>query len=147
MVAPGRRRDAGSVRNPYRREPMSGIWQPLAHVRRRLTGGARRASLPDGFAGGPATDLTFALNRADLERLIDALTQVPGVEPGRPDTPARLEAALRVAIADASGSGALAVTRRPAGVYTPETWQIEVLGANPRTQRMVERALQGGGPA
>lgn len=94
-----------------------------------------------------ATDLTFALNRADLERLIGALTQVPNVEAGRPDTPARLEAALRVAIADASGSGAPAVTRRPAGVYTPETWQIEVLGADSATQLMLERALQGGGLA
>jgi hypothetical protein len=87
------------------------------------------------------------LNRADLEQLIGSLTQVPGVEPGRPDTPARLEAALRVAIADASGSGSPAVTRRPAGVYTPETWQIEVLGADPRTQLTLERAIQGGGPA
>jgi hypothetical protein len=92
-------------------------------------------------------DLTFALNRADLERLIGALTQVPGVEPGRPDTPFRLEAALRVAIADANGSGSPAVTRRPAGVYTPETWQIDVLGADRRTRRIVERALQGGEPA
>ena len=126
---------------------MSAIWQPLARVRRRLTGGARRASLPEAAAGGPATDLTFALNRADLERLIGALTQVPGVEPGRPDTPARLEAALRAAIADASGSGSPAVTRRPAGVYTPETWQIDVFGADRRTQQTLERAIQGGGLA
>lgn len=124
---------------------MSAIWQPLARVRRRLTGGARRTSPPDAVAGGPATDLTFALSRADLERLIGALSHLPDVEPGRPDTPARLEAALRVAIAVASGSGLPAVTRRPAGVYTPETWQIEVLGADRRTQRMLERAIQGGG--
>lgn len=123
------------------------MWQPLARARRRLTGGARRTSPAQGLASGPATDLTFALNRADLERLIVALTQVPGVDPGRPDTPARLEAAIRVAIADASGSGSPAVTRRPAGVYTPETWQIEVLGADRRTQLTLERAIQGGGLA
>jgi hypothetical protein len=87
------------------------------------------------------------LSRADLERLISALTHVPGVEDGRPDTPARLEAALRVAIADASGCGSPAVTRRPAGVYTPETWQIEVLGADHRTELTLERAIQGGGLA
>ena len=126
---------------------MSAIWQPLARVRRRFARGAGRTSPPEGFAGNPARDLSFALNRADLEQLIGSLTQVPGVEPGRPDTPARLEAALRVAIADASGSGSPAVTRRPAGVYTPETWQIEVLGADPRTQLTLERAIQGGGPA
>lgn len=123
------------------------MWQPLARARRRLTGGASRMSPPEGFATGQATDLTFALSRADLERLISALIHVPGVEPGRPDTPARLEAALRVAIADASGCGSPAVTRRPAGVYTPETWQIEVLGADGRTQLTLERAIQGGGLA
>jgi hypothetical protein len=126
---------------------MSAIWQPLARVRRRFKRVTGRPSPSEGFAGNPARDLSFALNRADLEQLIGSLTQVPGVEPGRPDTPARLEAALRVAIADASGSGSPAVTRRPAGVYTPETWQIEVLGADPRTQLTLERAIQGGGPA
>ena len=126
---------------------MSAIWQPLARVRRRLRSGGRRTSLPEGTAGDPATDLTFALSRSDLERLIGALTEMPGVEPGRPDTPARLEAALCAAIADASGSGSPAVTRRPAGVYTPETWQIEVLGADRRTQLTLERAIQGGGLA
>lgn len=126
---------------------MSAIWQPFTRVRRRLRGRACRASLPEGTATGPATDLTFALSRGDLERLIGALTEVPGVEPGRPDTPARLEAALRVVIAELSGSGSPAVTRRPAGVYTPETWQIDILGADRRTQQMLERAIQGGGLA
>jgi hypothetical protein len=126
---------------------MSAIWQPLARVRRRITRGARRMAVSERPGGGAATDLTFALHRADLERLIGALTHVPGVDPGRPDTPARLEAALRIAIAEASGSGSPAVTRRPAGVYTPETWQIDVLGADSATQLMLERALQGGGLA
>ena len=146
-MKPCRLGEARSIRNRHRREPMSAIWQPLARVRRRLTGGTRRTSTPDGAAGGQATDLTFALNRADLERLIGALSHLPGADPGRPDTPARLEAALRIAIANASGSGSPAVTRRPAGVYTPETWHIEVLGADRRTQRTLERAIQGGGLA
>jgi hypothetical protein len=126
---------------------MSTMWQPLTRARRRLTGGASRTSPPEESAGGAATDLTFALSRADLERLINALAQVPGIEAGRPDTPARLEAALRVAIADAAGCGSPAVTRRPAGVYTPETWQIEIFGADRRTQLTLERAIQGGGLA
>jgi hypothetical protein len=126
---------------------MSTMWQTLTRARRRLSGGARRTSPPEGFASGPATDLTFALNRADLDRLINALTHVPGVEPGRPDTPARLEAALRVVIADACGCGSPAVTRRPAGVYTPETWRIEVFGADRRTELTLERAIQDGGLA
>ena len=121
------------------------MWLPLARVRRRRARRAGRTFHSDGVLVGPATNLTFALGKADLERLIGVLIQVPGVEPGRPDTPARLEAALRIAIAEASGSGSPAVTRRPAGVYTPETWQIEVLGADQRTQLTLERAIRGGG--
>jgi hypothetical protein len=91
--------------------------------------------------------VTFALSRTDLERLIGALMHVPGVEPGRPDTPARLEAALRVAIEDGAGKGSPTVTRRPAGIYTPETWQIEVVGADRQTQLILERAIHGEGLA
>jgi hypothetical protein len=39
------------------------------------------------------------------------------------------------------------VTRRPAGVYTPETWRIEVFGADRRTELTLERAIQDGGLA
>jgi hypothetical protein len=100
---------------------------------------------PDGPTTGSAADLSFALSRADLERLINALEGVPGIEPVRPDTPARLEAALRVAIACAAGHGAPLVTRHPAGIYTPETWRIEVQGADNRTRTALERAIEGGG--
>jgi hypothetical protein len=123
---------------------MSSMWQPLARARRRR----ERAGIPasvDGNATSPAADLSFALSRADLERLIGALEGVPGIDPGRPDTPARLEAALRVAIARAHGDGTPAVTRRPAGIYTPETWRIEVHRADSRTRVALERALDGGG--
>ena len=123
------------------------MWQPLARVRRRLRGNAARPAAAEGHTNDPTADLTFALSRPDLERLIGALAGVPGIEPGRPDTPARLEAALRVAIADASGVGSPAVTRRPAGVYTPETWEIAVLGADRRAQLTLERAIHGGGLA
>jgi hypothetical protein len=123
---------------------MSSMWQPLARARRRRARAFVPAS-PDGPATGPAADLSFALSRADLERLIGALEGVPGIDPGRPDTPARLEAALRVAIARADGNGTPAVTRRPAGIYTPETWRIEVHGADTRTRLALERALDGGG--
>jgi hypothetical protein len=100
---------------------------------------------PAGSTTGSAADLSFALSRADLERLIGALEGVPGIEPVRPDTPARLEAALRVAIACAAGHGAPLVTRNPAGIYTPETWRIEVQGADSRTRSALERAIEGGG--
>ena len=120
------------------------MWQPLARARRRRA----RASIPaagDGAGTGLAADLSFALSRADLERLIGELEGVPGIDPGRPDTPARLEAALRVAIARADGLGTPAVTRRPAGIYTPETWRIHIQGADGRTRSALEHAIEGGG--
>lgn len=123
------------------------MWQPLVRARRRLTGQEPVPAGPTGSNDGPAADLSFALGRADLERLIRGLAQLPGSEPGRPDTPARLETALRVAIDQAAGRGIPAVTRRPAGVYTPEVWHIEVAGADPRTRTTLERAIRGGGPA
>jgi hypothetical protein len=132
------------IRNAHRREPMSTMWQPLARARRRL-GGAKPPAPSNGDDTIPATDLEFALNRADLERLMSVLATVPGVEPGRPDTPARLEAALRVAIASADGRGTPIVTRRPAGLYTPETWRIGVEGADRPTQLALARAIDGGG--
>ena len=118
--------------------------QSLARARRRFRG--RTTTTASARADdGPSADLTFALGRVDLERLIGALAGIPGIEPGRPDTPARLQAALQVAIGRAAGRGAPAVTRRPAGVYTPETWQIVVVGADSRTRSTLEHAIQGGG--
>ena len=122
------------------------MWQPLARARRRRAGVSVPAA-PDGADAETAADLSFALSRADLDRLIGALEGLPGVEPGRPDTPALLEAALRVAIARVAGHGAPAVTRRPAGIYTPETWRIDVQGADSRTRSALERAIGGGGLA
>lgn len=123
---------------------MSSIWQPLVRARRRF-----RGRVPDPVsdtANAPvATDLTFALGRSDLERLIGALGEIPGNEQARPDTPARLEAALSVAITRATGQGTPVVTRRPAGLYTPETWQIDVIGADEPTSELLERAIHGGG--
>jgi hypothetical protein len=132
------------VRNPHphRREPMSSIWQPLARARRRF--GGRSLAMRDIAEEPVATDLTFALGRADLERMIAALAMVPGTEPGRPDTPARLEAAVGMAIARVGGQGTPVVTRRPAGLYTPETWQVDVIGADEPSRLMLERAIHGG---
>ena len=120
------------------------MWQTLARARRRRARAALPAS-PAGPVTGPAADVSFALSRADLDHLIGALEDVPGIDPGRPDTPARLEAALRVAIARLDGNGTPVVTRHPAGIYTPETWRIEVHGADSRTRTALERAIEGGG--
>jgi hypothetical protein len=123
---------------------MASIWQPLVRARRRFRGRAP-AAVSDTANASLATDLTFALGRADLERLIGALAEIPGNEQVRPDTPARLEAAIGVAIGRETGQGTPVVTRRPAGLYTPETWQIDVIGADAPTRVLLERAIRGGG--
>ena len=126
------------------------MWESIERARRRLRGGP---ATPDpnlagavGVASGrdePPADLTFALGRPELERLIGALAD--GADGGtRPDTPARLQAALGRAIEIVAGSGIPTVTRRPAGLYTPETWHIEIAHADGRTRAALDQAIRGG---
>lgn len=125
------------------------MWDTIERARRRLRGDEPAADAQIGGAAEPPVDeapthLTFALGRLELERLIGALVDGTGTD-ARPDTPARLEAALGRAIDTAAGSGSPTVTRRPAGLYTPETWHIEIAGADGRTRVVLEQAIRGGG--
>ena len=126
------------------------MWDTLERARRRLRRDEPRPD-PDAHAERPVADLgddladlTLALGRPELERLIVALTDGDGCA-GRPDTPARLEAALVRAIDGVAGAGRPAVTRRPAGLYTPETWQVDITGADARTRHAIDDAIRGGG--
>ena len=53
----------------------------------------------------------------------------------RPDTPARLEAALTTAVERLGGDGSPRVVRQPAGVTTPEAWQIRLDRGRPGHRR------------
>jgi hypothetical protein len=130
------------------------MWETLERARRRLfhddlpvTSSRQPAAPPSGTADPASTDLTFALGRVELERAIAILVDGAGPDTERPDTPARLEAALRNAIERAAGRGRPTVTRRPAGLYTPESWHIEVAEADARTRAALEPALRRGGAA
>jgi hypothetical protein len=128
------------------------MWETLERARRRLLGDepladrAARASDP-GAPGSDAqrADLTFALGRAELERLIGALGHLAETAGGRADTPARLETALGQAIGHVGGHGRPSVTRQPAGLHTPEAWRIVVEGADATTRAALERAIRSGG--
>ena len=126
------------------------MWETLERARRRLLRDDAPAdpNVASAAATGPgrdeAADLAFALGRTELERLISALADESG-DGGRPDTPARLQAALGRAIETVAGTGVPTVTRRPAGLYTPETWQIEIAHADGRTRAAVDLAMRGGG--
>jgi len=127
------------------------MWDTLERARRRLLGDAPRSEAvtdqPGRAEPTDLSDLSFALGRDELERLIAALDALPDSTPGRADTPARLEAALGRAIAHVAGFGQPSVTRQPAGLHTPEAWQIGIAHADDRTRLALESAIRGGGIA
>jgi hypothetical protein len=107
-------------------------------ARRRLGPASPPAAEPPALS-----DVALSLVRADLERFMNALAASSAPDQPRPDSPARLTAALVIAIAGAGGVGDPEVTRSPAGLHTPECWHIRISGADDRTREAVAR-LTGG---
>jgi hypothetical protein len=148
-------RDDTSSNQQRRREPYRAMWSTIQRARQRIrhadpAGGDARAegdAATPAEPSGPGVDLSLALGRADLDRLITALAAAVGPGDGRPDTPARLEAALAAAIVHVRGRGRPSVTRRPAGLYTPEVWQVTVHDTDERTGSAISRAARGEGLA
>lgn len=135
------------------------MWPNLADTRRRLMGtsASPAGSNPvEGWPGGPArptadepgpaalAEIVLSVGRADLERLGGALQAALGPDAVRPDTPARLEAALGEIVARLGGAGQLRVTRRPAGLYTPESWQVRLTSVEPRVGDAIRMAMRDG---
>ena len=121
------------------------MWSTLDRTRRRL--------LRVGTSAAPAepmvppvepSDVVLAIGRPELDRLGLALQSLLGPETARPDTPARLEAALTRAVERMGGSGALRVHRRPAGLYTPEAWQVRIETVDPSVVDAIRRAIREG---
>ena len=126
------------------------MWSTLDRTRRRLLRVAGRAvdrsdhataAVPDPE---PTSDVVIAIGRPELERLGVALQTALGPGTARPDTPARLEAALADAIAGLGTAGRIRVARRPAGLYTPEAWQVHLTGAEPAIEVSIRRAIREG---
>lgn len=129
------------------------MWSTLDRTRRRLLRLAglavdRSVSTDHGALAaedpGPTSDVVIAIGRPELERLGVALQTVLGPGTARPDTPARLEAALTDAIAGLGTTGRIHVARRPAGLYTPEAWQVHLTGAEPAIEVSIRRAIREG---
>jgi hypothetical protein len=127
------------------------MWSTLDRTRRRLLRVAgyaadRSASTDDTSPKepGPTSDVVIAIGRPELERLGVALQTVLGPGTARPDTPARLEAALTDAIAGLGTTGRIRVARRPAGLYTPEAWQVHLTSAEPAIEVSIRRAIREG---
>ncbi len=131
------------------------MWSTLHRTRRRLLGvDAERplalGAVPDddaaahGSGAEAANELIIAIGRPEFDRLGVALQAVLGSGAVRPDTPDLLEAALADAIAGLGASGQTRVERRPAGVYTPETWQVSLTAADPVIETAIRRAIREG---
>jgi hypothetical protein len=127
------------------------MWSSLDRARRRILHDNGAPATPTVASPSPEPepieDLELAIGRTELDRLIGALEGLLGADHARPDTPARLEAALTEAIARRGGCGRPTVTRRPPGLYTPEAWQVRIDGADETTRTALERAVRGGGIA
>jgi hypothetical protein len=129
------------------------MWSTLDRTRRRLllvAGQAVNRSAPTGDVSpiaptpGPTSDTVIAIGRPEFDRLGGALQTVLGPGTARPDTPDRLEAALATAIAGLGATGRTRVARRPAGLYTPEAWQLRLTAAEPEIEIAIRRAIREG---
>lgn len=132
------------------------MWSTLDRTYRRLVSVVVRPALefsaPDApttlaatdTAAGPPADVVIAIGRPEFDRLGAALQAVLGPGTTRPDTPDRLEAALVDAIAGLGATGRPRVARRPAGLYTPEAWQVQLTAAEPSIEIAIRRAIREG---
>jgi hypothetical protein len=126
------------------------MWSTFDRTRRRLLGVAEGppASADDTIETDPGAratgEVVIAIGRPEFERLGVALQAILGTGTARPDTPDRLEAALAEAIVGLGAQGHARVARRPAGLYTPEAWQVLLIGAEPVIEIAIRRAIREG---
>jgi hypothetical protein len=130
------------------------MWSTFDRTRRRLLGVAERRPASGAAPVGDATgidpvagttgEVVIAIGRPEFDRLGVALQAALGTGTARPDTPDLLEAALADAIVGLGASGRTRVARRPAGLYTPEAWQVHLIGAEPVIEIAIRRAIREG---
>lgn len=128
------------------------MWSTLDRTYRRLVSVVIRPALEFSAPDAPTTamvpqppaDLVIAIGRPEFDRLGAALQAVLGPGTKRLDTPDRLEAALADAIAGLGATGQPRVARRPAGLYTPEAWQVQLTAAEPAIEIAIRRAIREG---
>lgn len=129
------------------------MWATLDRTRRRLLGfgapsAVSTATEPVAEAAldhaKPAGDIVLAIGRPELDRLGLALRGLLGPDIARPDTPDRLESALAAAVQRLGGAGRPRVNRRPAGLYTPEAWQVRIESGDPAIVDAIRHAIREG---
>ena len=126
------------------------MWPTIDRARRRISGGwPAHHPQPETSACKPAApagieDVVIVPGGPELEQLLRALQGFPGAAEERPDTPARIERALSGLIASRGGIGRPSVLRRPAGVSTPEAWEIHLDDVDRETSDAIRAATRTG---
>ncbi len=132
------------------------MWPTIDRARRRLGGasamsddqqhGPARAAEADDAADPTAIveDTVIYLGPVELDQLRTALTRHLGGAVDRPDTPARLEQAIELILADRGAPGHPRVVRRPAGISTPECWEVHLEGVDPASDSAIRDAGRSG---
>lgn len=141
--------------SPVPRSRATRMWPSIARTRdlvwrlvqTRAGPGHDSTPLPGDAATDPirpdaADDIVLTLGRTELDRLGIALQDLLGPATTRPDTPARLEAALAAAVAHLGGTGRPSVSRRPPGLTTPEAWQVRLTGIEPAIGEAIRHAAK-----
>ena len=115
------------------------MWANIHRARRRIGGDAAEVR-EDAVAGTEVVqdlapvprhveDIVVVFGRAEIDRLRHALQVALGDMVDQPNTPAQIESALALILSLAGSPGRARVLRRPAGVSTPESWEIHLDGA------------------
>jgi hypothetical protein len=131
------------------------MWTTIDRARRRLTSVLATAdsldldqASDDAIAAAtparPTEDVVIILGSFQLDQLREALERQLGDAVERPDTPARIELALSILLAQRQAPGKPRVLRRPAGLSTPESWEIHLDGVDRATSRAVRAAGRTG---
>jgi hypothetical protein len=123
------------------------VWvsNALDRARRRILRSPEAELIPlaDAAPVDVPVDVVIAVGRPDLDRLLGALVASLDPHMARPDSPRRLEGALATAIQRVGGQGTPTVVRSPAGLYTPEYWQLRIEGADGATRSALDLLTAG----
>jgi hypothetical protein len=120
------------------------MWPTIDRARRRLSGALMPADPLMPVEGRPVEDVVITLGAVELDQLQAALQLLLGDAVDRPDTPARIERALALLLTHRGAPGKPRVLRRPAGLSTPEAWEIHLDGVDHATSAAIREASRTG---
>jgi hypothetical protein len=129
------------------------MWPTIDRARRRLSGGSSTPADPPPTPGSvdvsttiesAPEDVVIILRGHEIDRLRQALQRSLGNLIERPDTPHRIERALSIVLAGGDALGRPRVLRRPAGISSPESWEIHLDGVDRATATAVREAGRTG---